>query len=231
MSSLDQPTSPNDIYLAKGSDVSVYRPLMTGDVFDGIAIPGVDGEAGLAMLLAHPCSMRKGAHVRDHMQMARVDPGTPIPLSSWNGNYGAMPLPELLGPGDLRHRATFELAGRVPTASLASHPRVACLETRGITLLLQRVVFSQARVVVDLDTLHQAIAHVLEEADLLEEWLTSRCPQTDEAAVRAAIHQEEERFDGVMSEAASGASRRQRLLDPKERAGVRRAVREAMSEG
>lgn len=201
---------------------------MTGDVFDAVEIPGVKGGAGLAMLLAHPCSMRRGAHVRDHVQMARVDVGPAITAAAWDGNYGVMPLPDLVGPGDSRYRATFELAGRVPTATLQLSRRLACLSERGITLLLQRLAFGQTRVVVDLDTLHDAIAHVLEEADLLEEWLSSRCQVADHELV-AAIHREEEQFGALMNGAVNGVTRRQRLLDPKERAAVRRMVREALT--
>jgi hypothetical protein len=182
------------------------------------------------MLMAHPCSMRRGAHVREHLQVARVEVGQPIPLTSWDGSYGVMPLPELLAPGDLRHRATFEFAGRVPTASLALKQRVACLSAAGITLLLQRLAFSQTRVTVDLDTLHEAIAHVLEEADLLEEWLSSRCQANDEGAVAAAIRVEEEKFESLMAGVVNGLTRRQRLLDPKERASVRRMVHEAIAQ-
>lgn len=100
MSSLDQPESPSDLYQARGSEVTPHRPLMTGDVFEGVAIPGVDDGAGLGMLLAHPCSMRRGAHVRDILQVARVEAGPAI--TTWDGSYGAMPLPELLAPGDYR---------------------------------------------------------------------------------------------------------------------------------
>lgn len=224
MSSLDQPESPSDLYQARGSEVTPHRPLLTGDVFESVTIPGVDDGAGLGMLLAHPCSMRRGAHVRDVLQVARVEAGPAITM--WDGNYGAMPLPELLAPGDFRLRATFELAGRVRAVNLPLGRRVACLSSQGIVLLLQRLAFSQTRVAVDLDTLHEAIAHVLEEADLLEDWLTTRC--ADAADPSAAMPVEEERFEAVMSGMVSGKTRRQRLLDPKERAAVRRMVREAM---
>lgn len=125
-----------------------------------------------------------------------------------------------------RLRATFELAGRVRTIDLPLGRRVACLSSQGIVLLLQRLAFGQTRVAVDLDTLHEAIAHVLEEADLLEDWLRTRC--ADAADPSAAIQAEEERFEAVMNGTVSGKTRRQRLLDPKERAAVRRMVREAM---
>lgn len=180
------------------------------------------------MLIAHPCSMRRGAHVRDYVQMTRVEEGPPIASSGWDGNYGVLPLPELFAPADLRHRATFELAGRVQTSALQVNSRIACLSTQGITLLLQRLAFNYTRVVVELDVIHEAIAHVLEEADLLEEWLSLRCQVPPEQLLAAIHRQEEEEFDAVMSGHVGGVSLRQRLLDPKERAGVRRMVRDAL---
>jgi len=42
---LEQPRSADDLYLAREADldrVTVYRPIMTGDVFRDIDIPGVE---------------------------------------------------------------------------------------------------------------------------------------------------------------------------------------------
>lgn len=230
MAGLDRPRSADELYLARGGEVSSYRPVITGDVFEGVTIPGSDGDAGLAMVLAHPCSMRRGAHLRSHVQMAPVRRSAPIGLEGWDGNYGVMPLPELQRAGEMSYRAFFEEAGRVPTGLLspdAPERRVACLSTQGILLLLQRLTFNMTRVAIDLDTLLQSIDYVLEEVDLLEEWMRNRLVLRAGDDPGAAIRREEQEFDAVLSQAVDGSTLRDGLRDPKSRAAVRRAVRAA----
>ena len=226
MSGLDRPNLSDELYLARGSDVEAYRPIITGDIFQGLRVPGSEDDGGLAMVVAHPCSMRQGAHLKPHVQMAVVRNGPPIPLDRWDGNYGVMPLPELHRPGDLSPRAVFELAGRVPTDELLRHRRMACLSAKGILLLLQRMTFSMTRVVVDLDILLGSIDFVLEEVELLDEWMQGRL-DTRNGNLEPAIHDEERLFDDVMRSEIDGNSLRQHLRDPASRAKVRRSVRAA----
>ena len=55
---LECPDAAEHLYLAASPDeVPIARPVMTGDVFTDIAVPGLDG-TGLAIVLTHPCSMR-----------------------------------------------------------------------------------------------------------------------------------------------------------------------------
>lgn len=56
---LDKPETDDDLYLARGEEVPPARPLMTGDVFAGITIPGVSDEPAAGMAVTHPCSMRE----------------------------------------------------------------------------------------------------------------------------------------------------------------------------
>lgn len=229
MADLDRPRSADELYLARADEVEPYRPIVTGDLFEGVAIPGSDSEAGLAMVLAHPCSMRRGAHLRSHVQMAPVRAGAPITLERWDGNFGVMPLPGLRTTGDLRDRAIFEEACRVPTSILRSERRVACLSESGILLLLQRMTFNMTRVAVDLDTLLQSIDYVLEEVDLLEEWMRTRLVAPAGLALEPAIREQEVAFEIVLGRTVDGPTLRDGLRDPKARAAVRRAVRAAMA--
>lgn len=228
MTGLDRPRAPDELYLARGAEVEPYRPIITGDVFRDVAVPGAEGDPGLAMVLAHPCSMREGAHVRSHVQMASIQRGAPIALERWEGNYGAMPLPELREAGDMRDRAIFEMAGRVATSLLTTERRVACLSTTGILLLLQRMTFNMTRYAPDLDTLLESIDYVLEEADLLEEWMRGRPVLSEGGDVGVAIRESELAFDDVLRRRVNGSTLRDGLRDPKSRAGVRRAVRAAL---
>ena len=51
---------------------------------------------------------------------------------------------------------------------------MACLDTKGILLLLQRLTFNMTRYAPYLDTLLETIEYVLEEVDLMEEWMRGR---------------------------------------------------------
>jgi hypothetical protein len=161
--------------------------------------------------------------------MAPVRAGAPITLERWDGNFGVMPLPGLRRTGDLRDRAIFEEACRVPTSILRSERRVACLSESGILLLLQRMTFNMTRVAVYLDTLLQSIDYVLEEVDLLEEWMRTRLVAPTGPDLEPASREQEEAFDVVLGRTVDGSTLRDGLRDPKARAAVRRAVRAAMA--
>ena len=239
------PAVASELYLARGVEVSSCRPVMTGDVFADVEIPGVEGGAGLALVLMHPCSMRDGAHLRDHLTMCAVRKGAPILPDHWLGNFGVMPLPDLVGDGGLKHRAVFELAGRVPAKSLDLATRTACLgprgcgrrldplleqvrlfDDRGIVFLLQRLAFSNTRVAVDLETIHKSIEHVLEEANLLEQWIESTTASPGSAPDHTDITAAEATFDALMQRVDPGTqlSNRDMLRKPMTRAAVRRSV-------
>lgn len=222
MAGLDVPADADELYLARGTEVEPYRPILTGDVFREVVIPGASDAPGAAIVLAHPCSMRQGAHVRSHVQMAAVQAGAPMGFPQWDGNYGVMPLPDLLAPSDPTQRAVFEMTGRVPSAELTTDRRVACLSTVGLLLLVQRLAHYWTRLVIDLDTLLESVGHVLEEADLLEEWLRARWDPAAEPG--ELITRSEAEFDEVMRQEIAGTTVRLALRDPKLRAAVRRTV-------
>lgn len=173
--------------------------------------------------------MREGAHLRSHVHVARVREGSAIPLATGGGHYGAMPLPELTAAGDLTYRAVFELSGRVAATALRRGDRVACLSDSGIVLLLQRIAFSDTRFAVELAPLHATVAPVLDEASLMEDWLTKRTgPEIGTEQWPAALFREEDAFDGFMLEQVGGVTRRMRLADPQSRATVQRDVRQRL---
>ena len=114
---LERPDAAEHLYLAASpEEVPIARPLMTGDVFTDIVVPGLDN-AGLAVVLTHPCSMRvDGVNLAPRLLMARVVPSNPIPLKAWrSGHFKVMPLPELLGA---HHSALFDEIGLVESSSL-----------------------------------------------------------------------------------------------------------------
>src|SRR5581483_535433 len=87
---LDAPRSSDDLYLARAADtgdVSVLRPIMTGDVFRAIDIPGVEcvegDEERFGMVGSHPCSMREGSTWKSGFQLLRGVKCEPVPLDEW----------------------------------------------------------------------------------------------------------------------------------------------------
>ncbi len=228
MPELDRPNTPAELYQARGPEVEAFRPVVTGDIFRDIIVPGVGNEPRVAMVLAHPCSMRAGAHLKSHVQMAVVDRGNPIAVDGWTGNYGAMPLPDLDQVGDLTSRAMFELAGRVPTDVLHPSRRIACLSQVGILLLLQRLTFHMTRYALPLEALHASIDYVLVEVELLEDWMRERLAiDGSDAELAQRIREHEQEFDRLLSESRDGVSLRKRLRHPHMRADVRRSLRAA----
>src|SRR5215211_8489685 len=106
------PRSLEDLYLERGEDLSVSRPVLTGDVFREVEI-GADDHDGLVLVIAHPCSMR-GARgkLRARVAVAPIRRYQQIPFESWpTGHFNAFPLPQLLGNEDLPRAASLlELA-------------------------------------------------------------------------------------------------------------------------
>ncbi len=234
---LETPRDVSDIYLARGDEVEVYRPILTGDIFRNARIPGVDDtDENLAMVVTHPCSMR-GQHGRlnQKLMMARLRDHAAFPLKAWPRQQPRkMPLPELRGPDDQTcFMADLEETGRVSVTDLSYERRSACLSDFGVVLMQQRLVYAYTREVVDVHTLTRVIEHVLEEARLLEEWnqeVIGSSPGGDHVLVR--LQEEGTVFDELLSASRSDSAGKEYTLrgdlrHPSRRPQVRRAVREA----
>lgn len=209
------------LYLARGEEVNANRPLFTGDVILDIPIPGVQ-DAGPAIIVAHPCSIRGTAgRLLDPTLAAAVRPQDQISRKSWpDGFYDRSPLPEL---GDLGYCVTWlDQIGRAETDRVVDATRIACLSEYGINVLQQRLTFHLTRVAVPTHQFHEAFAHTMIEADLLEDWtdtLTEAGRSTPEAVSM---------FEEFIRRGEP--SLQDQLLDPERRASVRVAcAREARS--
>ncbi len=216
---LESPSSADELYLAASADeVEAARPVMTGDVFSEIEIPGTDG-TGLGIVLTHPCSMRvDGVNLADRLLMARVATSTNVPLHKWaTGHFKVMPLPGLLGA---HYSASFDEIGRVASGVLASSERVACLTPFGINLLQQRFVWHLTRFLAPTHRLGESAEAVFEEADLCEEWVAASIEAGADAGEAAmSFH------DWIRSADESGVVRQELLAEPQRRAGLRREMR------
>ncbi len=218
---LEGPESIESLYLARGRDeVSPGRPLMTGDVLEGVEIPGLEDGEGLVAVMAHPCSMRSdGRSLVERLVVARVAEHAEVPLQRWEGHLRIMPLPALLPHTGTFHAVYLDQIGLVPSSSLETAERVACLSPRGVCLLYQRFIKNLTRLTVPTATLHEQVDHVFVEADLQEEWVNERADEgipIPEAVVG---------FEGWIRTQVSGVMRQQRLREPQLRAGIRAEMR------
>lgn len=225
---LDAPENADQLYAARGDEIPAVRPVMQGDVFAEVEIPGVEDGAGYAAILAHPCAMRSdGVNLYARLQVARVEPGHPVPLDQWpTGHFKLMPLPDMRqADPDQGYGLVFDLAGRVATEKLRTEQRVACLSPYGISVLQQRHVHHLTRFVVPSVELHATCANVLTEAELLEEWLlAAEAAGADVAQAATDFH------EVVRADQPGGSSLQEDLKHEVKRAGVRRAVLEAQKQ-
>ena len=216
---LECPDAAEHLYLAASRDeVPDARPVMTGDVFADVAVPGLDSN-GLAIVLTHPCAMRvDGVNLAPRLLMARVVPSHPIPLQAWRrGHFKVMPLPGLL---EDHHSALFDEIGLVASSMLGLKSRVACMTPHGVHLLQQRFIWYLTRFLAPTHRLAEVTEAVFEEADLQEEWV--------EAAVSRGgdSHQAAEAFhEWIRSSDQSGVARQDQLKKTDLRAGLRRQMR------
>jgi hypothetical protein len=225
-SALASPRCADELYDALGSDISIARPLMQGDVFVDVEIPGFDGEIGMAMILMHPCSMRAGPKLRSRLTLSRVTKHQVIPLEEWpNGHFDYMPLPGLGEDDSLA--SCFRDVGSVKSADLDPRKRIAVLSSRGIIYLQQRHIHCQTRLVVDLPSLQTLINPILDESELQEEWVDAALSVQLGTADELRIVQEAEKtFQDFMGTAES--SLRQGLKNGHE-SDTRRRVREEIT--
>jgi hypothetical protein len=219
---LEYPSSLDELYRARGDDVPLHRPIMSGDIFRDVAIPGVDDPIAFAMVATHPCSMRAGPAINEHLLMLGVVEHRHVANAEWRGFLRIMPLPGLVGD-DRDYAAKFEFLGRVKASDLSGADRIACLEERGILLLFQRFTHYLTRFAPPTSALEPLMAAVFAEVDLLEEWVTRAVEGGREPTAATAD------FDAFLtSKPAPGGDVRSlqvQLGMPERRAFVRRTVR------
>jgi hypothetical protein len=222
LANLEIPPNVASLYLARGEEVDRLRPIMQGDVFAGVDIPGTEFGLGLAAVLTHPCTMRgAGGLLRPKLSMARVVPYQALPLHRWpSGHYGMLPLPELRQVVGENLAIDFEEAGTMRSTAIALDSRVAYLTDYGVTVLQQRFLHHHSRVVVPLPDLHSQAAPNFEEADLLHEWLEAL---VDDPSSTEEILRMTREFDAYLN--TNGGELRNMLKSEGTRSTVRKRVR------
>lgn len=173
MTSLNAPSSSDELYHSRADEVTPARPLLTGDVIADLELPGIAELSSIGMVVSHPCSMRGSQGLAEYVVVAAVqERDDAISNASWNGHYRIIPLPGLVpSEGDKPFRyANFNLLCSIQSKSINYLNRTACLSEYGIQLLQQRYIFSSTRLHVDLPTIQLELAPVFIEAELGEEW-------------------------------------------------------------
>lgn len=179
-------------------DVSWARPLLQGDVFDQIILPGFGEEPMKVQIISHPCAMRKGPDMLQRITVAPVVPHQPVlKQSGWNGNLRVMPLPDL---SNEQHYATrFVDVTAAPVELLSRACRIATLTRIGIYVLQQRLIKHYTRVELPLELLRRESSTVLAEAELQWDWVEAALSQS-ELADESAIEAETKVFDAWLNE-------------------------------
>lgn len=187
---MDQ-VEPAALYDERGA-VSRARPILQGDVFAGIVLPGFGDDLQIVQVVAHPCAMRTGPKLTERITVAPVGPFTLVTGAGWQGNLRIMPLPELTDAGHFASR--FVDVTAAPAELLTRERRIATLTHMGIYVLQQRLIKHYTRVEMRLDLLRTQSASVLTEAELQWDWV-EEILTADELNDSAAVEAEALVFD------------------------------------
>ncbi len=209
------------LYRARSADVSEFRPVLTGDVFDNVSLEGPTGNprARSVLVLQHPCSMRvDGVQLANKLLVAELTNRRPLAEAEWLGNFSLMPLPDLRPEVTSAKRdqaASFDKLHTIKAAELVE--RVVSLSPFGINILLQRWVHFSSRVVVPTWQLQETTEGEFEEADLIEDWCIERSHLDLETATRECVD--------WLRDPTKSPTRQQSLREPQQRAKVRADMR------
>jgi hypothetical protein len=219
------------LYRARGDEVAAHRPVFTGDVFASTQVQGIPApRTRSVMIVQHPCALRtNGVDLAERLIVAEVKPFRLLDRDGWRGNFGRMPVPDLLPTedGKKRHQsAAFDNPYLVAHDALEPGNRIACLSQAGVNLLLQRWVCHNSRVVVPTFQYQEVTRGQFDEADLIEEWCETRT--TDAVTVDDATR---EAVTWLREQPTVGGRTRQQLLeDPQQVSSVRKELRRRLRE-
>lgn len=174
----------DDLFEERGA-VSFSRPILQGDVFEGVVLPGFGAEPLRVQIVTHPCSMRRGPVMNERIQVAPVEPHQKV--GDWNKFGRVMPLPNLINDGKW-HATKFVDLTAVSAEELTLERRIASLSHHGIHVLQQRLVWHNTRLTLSLANFREQSAPILAEAEMQELWIDTVLSDAEPtaAAVEAA---------------------------------------------
>jgi len=210
------------LYDERGN-VSWARPLLQGDVFDGIVLPGFGDQPMKVQIINHPCAMRTGANLAPRITVAPVEPHPQvIGQRGWDGNLRVMPLSELIEEKHFAAKLVDVTAA--PAELLTRARRIATLSHQGIYVLQQRLIKHYTRVEMPLELLRRESAAVLTEGVLQWDWIEDVLTEAEQAN-ESAIEAEAKAFDTWLGE--GDPSRRELLRDEIHHTDVRKQAQRA----
>lgn len=222
MTDLDAPEDPGDLFEARG-DVPLALPIMQGDVYSDISVPGLPEKPLAVAVVMHPCSMRAGAQLRPKITVAAVHPYQRLRDDDWRtGHVNVMPLPHLRNTADW-YAIDFRDIATVPSGSLSRGSRIAACSRQGILLLQQRFAFHLTRLAVPLPNLHEVSLPVLTECELLTDWVEAAMDASPGGDQNATIDEADKAFHAYLDE--DDRRRRKLLQQPHLHSDLRRECR------
>ncbi|MGW6875205.1 hypothetical protein ACWGHA_23065 [Streptomyces xanthophaeus] len=142
--------------------------------------------------------------------------------SDWRRRVRIMPLPELDGPGTANKMADLCEFSPASAIELLPNKRIASLSEDGLLILQQRLVFTQTRVLLSLDRLHEQMAPTFVELELQEEWVEEALSVSTDA-LEVALKAAEADYQAWLDE--GNQARRESLKNPREHSRLRREAR------
>lgn len=205
-------------------EVARSRPILQGDVFADVVLPGFGDEPRLAQVVTHPCAMRRGPRLHPRITVAPVEAHALVGPNGWSGSLRVMPLANLV---DGEHFATkFVDITAAPSDLLGLDQRIASLSNHGIYVLQQRLVKHYTRLDVPIPVLRSESACVLEEAEQQRDWIETVLEEDDYTVENLDI--ENKAYDAWLSDGEP--SRRELLKTDHNHTDIRRAAHQAAVE-
>lgn len=189
------------------------RPLTQGDVLREVVTIG-GATLPLAMIIAHPCSMRSGLKLRKQLAVAEVVPLGEVPPEKWpTTHFDWFPL---LGLREVETSVavSFHRLHTVESAQFEALERVTVLSEYGQMVLLQRWINHMVRLVAEQQEITELIRPVQHELSLQQDWADlalEGATFSDDAARNTRIRELADEFQAFLGHPADEASLRNQL--------------------
>jgi hypothetical protein len=187
------------------------------------------------MILSHPSAMRKGAYLESRVRAGPVIKDNRLSPTTYNAGFlDLFTLPRLSNAAsenghdvdDEPWATSLAATGVVESAALDVTRRVACLSSSGVVLLVQKLVNSDTRHAIRLDTVENVMALKLEEIEQLQTW----CEEIAAPRVEAGTPLADALQDAAVSFEETLIPLRELLKDPVRRGEAWRQVADARRE-
>ncbi|MFF7176403.1 hypothetical protein ACIP8U_25945 [Streptomyces pseudovenezuelae] len=180
---------PEELYLARGEECEIDRPLFQGDIFTGVPLPGlpkkppaagkvdINFSESIVMIIPHPCQCYHGDKPRPFITVAPVRQVFDYDNfgDDKTGNKDKFALPDLMmQKGDEEHKSFVADFGKiisVPQLYLPTPNRIACLSHMGLGLVAKRFIQFQSRLPSQLAQVMALTQDQWQESFLMQAWV------------------------------------------------------------